>query len=95
MTPASTKQNVHSKRVDPDDGTGALDPLRGKSQVAVSLLRNTGTDPLEKQKTLGLIASRGRYAPCMALCESEICFVSFFICLIVGDIFAIINSSKS
>ena len=34
----------------------------GKSQVAIGLLRNTGTDPLEKQlDPLGPIASQGRF----------------------------------
>ena len=41
-------------------GAGGSDP-QGKSQVAIGFLRNTGTDPLEKQLDLGPVASRGRF----------------------------------
>ena len=45
-------------------GGGVIGGLEhpGKSQVAIGLLRNTGTDPLEKQlDPLGPIASQGRF----------------------------------
>ena len=45
-------------------------PPPGKSQVAICFLRNTGTDPLEKQLNIsGPVASRGRSHKCFLLIE--------------------------
>ena len=57
-------------------GQGAGDqnppPQPGKSQVAIGFLRNSGTDPLEKQlDPMGPIASKGRSVRPSKNCDDD------------------------
>ena len=44
------------------EGAGGLEPTPGESQAAICFLRNTGTDPIEKQFDL-LLLEGGQYSP--------------------------------